>query len=315
VGSEMCIRDRAFFLANGNGRNGKGVINELFAELLGPDYFYKLPVDVLTSKKDLSSGANPQLANMHKKRFILSAEPDTDDGSCDKLRMARIKDLTGGKEFNARKLYVDDCKVKMNQVQMLECNQKPKISGKIDTSVIERVYEIPFVCTYTKHEYEVDHKNNIFIVNTDYKTSAWQKKHKHALFKYLLDVAPAKIYLPKIIIEASREYVFGSDAFIVWFKENYEKTENDKDIVKIKDLFDDLKESEIYNNFTKEEKRNLTKKKLIENIASSPLLKEHYFNDSKTINKVKYNERINFYKKKDKNTEEDSEDEEEETGL
>ena len=125
------IRLEKFILANGCGRNGKGLINELFQETLGTDYFYKLPVDVLQSKVDLSKGANPQVANMDNARFILSSEPEEND----KLRINMIKDLTGGKEVNARLLFKNKCRVRMVQVLALEFNEKPKLSGTMNPAV------------------------------------------------------------------------------------------------------------------------------------------------------------------------------------
>jgi phage/plasmid-associated DNA primase len=38
-----------FFIANGQGRNGKGLINELAFKLLG-EYAYKLSIEVLTKE-------------------------------------------------------------------------------------------------------------------------------------------------------------------------------------------------------------------------------------------------------------------------
>jgi phage/plasmid-associated DNA primase len=299
-------REEGFFLATGNGRNGKGVINELYCELLGSDYAYKLPVDVLTSKKDLASGANPQVASMHNKRFIFSSEPDTDDSFTDKLRMARIKDITGGKEFNARMLHSNICKVKMKQVQLLECNQLPKIAGKIDDSVIERIVVVPFVSTFTKRKDEIDASKNIYAVNKHYKTTEFQHPHRTALFKYLMNEAPKDIYLPEKISNYSKEYVCESDDFLVWFNDNYEKGTED-DIVKLKDLCDNFKKSETYNNFSKESKRKYNKKMMTKNISDSVLLKKCYRNDEKRINNITYGERLHNYKIKLINIEESDE--------
>ncbi len=62
------------FIANGQGRNGKGLINELAFKLLG-EYAYKLSIEVLT-KEVKKTGANPELANLHKKRMVVSSEPE-----------------------------------------------------------------------------------------------------------------------------------------------------------------------------------------------------------------------------------------------
>ena len=114
---------------------------------------------------DLSKGANPQVANMDNKRFILSSEPEEND----KLRMNMIKDLTGGAEINARKLFQNECKVRMKQVQVLECNEKPKLSGTMNPAVLERTIDVPFVSKFISDPQDVDEENNIYLINKYYK--------------------------------------------------------------------------------------------------------------------------------------------------
>ena len=107
-------------------------------------------------------------------------------------------------------------------------------------------------------------------------------------------------------MNCSKEYVCESDDFLVWFNENYEKG-TEEDIVKLKDLCDDFKKSEIYNNFSKESKRKYNKKKMTKDISESVLLKKCYRNDQKKINNITYNERLHFYKKKIINIDESDE--------
>ena len=75
-----------FIIANGKGGNGKGLINELTKLLLG-DYAYEAPVSLLT--REFRGGANPELANIHKKRFVLFKEPD----ATEKLFLGNVKTL------------------------------------------------------------------------------------------------------------------------------------------------------------------------------------------------------------------------------
>jgi hypothetical protein len=58
------------FVANGGGRNGKGLLNELMFIIL-EGYAYKLSIEVLT--KDVKkTGANPELANMNEMRMVVT---------------------------------------------------------------------------------------------------------------------------------------------------------------------------------------------------------------------------------------------------
>jgi phage/plasmid-associated DNA primase len=280
------IRVEKFFLANGCGRNGKGLINELFMELLG-NYGYILPVDILTSKKDIASGANPQIANCHKKRFILSREPE--EGS--KLRMSTVKEMTGGCEINARQLYSGDCKVTMCQVQMLECNAKPALSGTMNEAILERIVDIPFVSYFTSDT--VNKELNIYAINTDYKLPSFQKEYASTLFHILLDYN--KLYISPCIKKRSTEYVMGSDDIYTWIKDTYDEGTKD-DIVKAVDLFKNYTDSEVYSLMSKEEKRQMTKKKFIELLKSSIAFKGQFFETIKYVGNDKIYDRLHGWK-------------------
>lgn len=282
------IRIEKFFLANGCGRNGKGLLNELFMELIG-NYGYILPVDILTSKKDIASGANPQIANCHKKRFILSREPE--EGA--KLKTSIIKEMTGGCEINARQLYSGDCKVSMNQVQMLECNAKPALSGTMNEAILERIVDIPFESYFTSNSTLINESNNIYAVNTDYKLPTFRKEHTSALFHVLMEYN--ELYISPCIKKRSTEYVMSSDDIYTWVKENYDEGTQD-DIVKAIDLYQAYTESESFLLMTKEERRTMTKKKFIELLKSSIAFKGKFFDTAKMINGVRYNDRIHCWK-------------------
>lgn len=295
------IQVEKFFLANGCGRNGKGLINDLYAKLLGDDYFYKLAVDVLTSKSDLSKGASPQVANMDNKRCIISSEPDDDYGT--KIKMNIIKDITGCNTINARQLYSSNTNVRMKQVQILECNKKPQLSGKIDESVMDRIVDIPFVSYFTTDPEQWDEAQNIYPLNTRFKSSEFQFSHRCALFKYILDNAPKELYIPPIIKERSSKFVMNNDELYDWFNETYELTNDDKDILKMKDVYKEFQAGELYQSKNKEQKRLLNYKGFIEYISTSIAFKGKYYNDMKKIDGVVYTERIIKYRLKENDTE------------
>jgi phage/plasmid-associated DNA primase len=285
------IRAEKFFLANGSGRNGKGLINELFMSLLNV-YGYILPVDVLTSKKEIGTGANPQIANCHKKRFILSREPE--EGA--KLRTSTIKEMTGGNEINARQLYSGECVVTMEQVQMLECNQKPQLSGTMNDAIQERIIDIPFVSLFTDVD-KADEVNHIYPVNKAYKDEPFRLDHRCALFQILL-ASKKDLYIPAEIKLKSKEYVMSSDEIYMWMEECYEKGTED-DIITAKDLYNDYCASNVYGLLSKEEKRVMTKKNFTGLLKSSIGFRGKYRDDRKKIKNIEYYERLHGWKKKD----------------
>ena len=270
------------FIANGQGRNGKGLINELAFKLLG-EYAYKLSIEVLT-KEVKKTGANPELANLHKKRMVVSSEPE--DGC--KIQMGIAKELTGCNEISARGLYTGNTKTLLCMVLLIELNKKLLLSGRMDTSVLERIVDIPFESTFVSNPEDVDESKGIFLGNLEYKTEAWQEEHSSAFFQYILVNAEKTLYVPERIRNLSKQYVLGSDEMYGWVMENYETTDN-TEYVKLKDVFDLYKASDLYSNLTKLEKRNLNKNAFSELISHHIVLKKQFRNDKvkiagKTVN-------------------------------
>jgi len=280
------------FIANGQGRNGKGLLNELAFKLLG-QYAYKMSIEVLT-KEVKKTGANPELANLHKMRMVVSSEPE--DGC--KIQTGFAKELTGCSEIAARGLYCGITTTILWMVMIIELNQKLLLSGRMDTSVLERIVDIPFESTFVSNPDDVDESKGIYQGNLEYKTETWQIEHSCAFFHYILENAEKTLYIPERIRNLSKQYVLGSDEMYGWMMENYEATD-DTEYVKLKDVFDLYKASDLYSNLTKLEKRNLNKKAFSELISHHIVLKRQFRNDPTKINGKTVNcERIHGLKMK-----------------
>ena len=244
-----------FVIANGSGGNGKGVINELALDTFG-NYAYILPSSILS--QPLKIGSCPELANLNFKRFVIIREPDDDF----KINSSIIKELTGGKDINARLIHSNDTKTTLNLTLIMECNQKPKLS---DTSGMHRrIIDIPFSSSFIDkssfNKLDDEFKSNTFISNTFFKTFEFRNKFKQAFFIlltkfYSIYHIDNSLFLPKIIEDRSFNYISDSDDIFIIFNDILDKTNNSSDFVKIKDLFDSAKNSDIYFNMTKEQKR------------------------------------------------------------
>jgi len=264
------------FIANGQGRNGKGLINELAFKLLG-QYAYKMSIEVLT-KEVKKTGANPELANLHKMRMVVSSEPE--DGC--KIQTGFAKELTGCSEIAARGLYCGVTTTVLWMVLIIELNKKLLLSGRMDTSVLERIVDIPFESTFVSNPDDVDESKGIYQGNLEYKTESWQIEHSCAFFHYILENAPAKLYIPDRIKNLSKQYVLGSDEMYGWMMENYETADN-SEFVKVKDVFDLYKASDLYSNLTKLEKRNLNKNAFSELISNHIVLRRQFRSDTTRV--------------------------------
>ena len=244
-----------FIIANGDGRNGKGLINDLIRMALG-DYAYEGNSSTLCEK--LREGANPEVANFHKKRFITFAEPDTTNP----INTATMKKLSGGGVLNARQLYCGKTNTILEAIIVVEANEKPALNGTDSDSIAlkERMRDILFESSFTATcDEEVDISNNIFKQNPYYKTTEFQTEHKCALLKYIMNYGNIeKIYTPECVAERSNEYLLINDSVYGFVTDNIIPQQDSW--VKIKDLFEMFKHDDIYINMTKicKRKYNLT---------------------------------------------------------
>ena len=115
-----------------------------------------------------------------------------------------------------------------------------------------------------------------------------------------------ELIIPEIVEKRTREYMEQSYEIFEWFNETFEKIENytENDYVFISDINDTLKLSEYYQTISKNEKRKLTREKLIKLFMENPLYNKYYrdeINTHKDGNKIYIPKRIIGYKIKENN--------------
>lgn len=286
-------QDEYFILFNGDGGNGKGVLMELFKNLCSSNYLYEGSNSVLTEKIK-KTGANQELANCNLKRTILFSEPE--EGV--KLNGATIKYLSGNPVINARALYSKETTTNIHGTIIMECNQRPAISGRADNSFFRRLIDILFPTNFVDTEDQI--LDNTYKLKDDsFKSDDFKENHKFALFK-ILSQSKQKIYIPKHIKDRSEKYLLNNDEFYNFLNDNYEFTENPKDFVKVSDMYIEYKSQECYQNLSKEEKRELNKSKFTSIIQTNPKTKKYYFDRIK-IDYKDYRAILTNYKIKETN--------------
>jgi P4 family phage/plasmid primase-like protien len=112
----------------GDGANGKGLINRIFAGVLGSFYAKASMSTFLATKTVNPGGARSDLSGLRGKRLIAAAEANRKVS----LDMEMIKDWTGGEAFNARDLWE---KAKHSQFPpqgklLFSMNHPPRISDQ-----------------------------------------------------------------------------------------------------------------------------------------------------------------------------------------
>ena len=265
-------QDEYFILFNGQGGNGKGVLLELFMEILGTEYFYEGHNAILTSKP--KTGANPEIANCNLKRCITFSEPDESE----KLNASAIKLMSGNPVINARTLYSKNNVTNLTATIILQCNQRPKISGRSDAALSRRFVDILFPINFVNSERElVEGNDSIKLKDMSFKAKDFKDNHKFALFDIIFNSEYKNIYIPNTVSSRTNEFLCDNDDLLNWFNEFYEFTEDPKVCIKFIDLYQDFKISQTYQQLSNDEKRNeWTKSKFKDKLQTNILLKRFY---------------------------------------
>ncbi len=282
-----------FILANGEGRNGKGVLNEFVQHMIG-HYGYTCSNSILLNS--INNGPNQSIADMNNKRLIFYREPEVKGDL--QLNSSIIKELTGGNEINARGIFSSKTKTKLKGTHILECNTKPRMNGDTDQSMQMRIVDVFFRSTFTKIVEDIDEENNIYLGDDSYKSELFKEKYRFALFhiiiehwkKYLEKNKNIECFIPESIRNRSNEYLKYSNEIYTWFEECFEKIDDNTIILKLEDVFEDFKDSNIYNEYTKKEKRDCNKKCFIDKLSKNVFIKKNYKERERRIEVVnKYN--------------------------
>jgi P4 family phage/plasmid primase-like protien len=132
-------RDQKFMVWTGSGCNGKGTLIDLIKVTMG-EYFYVCAPTFLTQKRGSSSQASPDLAKTFGVRFLVLQEPEGND----KINTGFMKNVTGGDQIQARKLYGEPFEFTPQFKLSLICNNLPSIPEGGDGGVWRRVRVIDF---------------------------------------------------------------------------------------------------------------------------------------------------------------------------
>lgn len=264
----------------GSGRNGKDtLISYLMKSALGEDLYYYNSCSVITDSS--SSGVNQEKRNMEKKRCIVYSEPDKSKN----LKGSVLKEISGGRSMNARGIYSTNTDRIIHCTNIILCNDIPKLDH-VDKAMAMRLYVIPFRSQFLTQE-QMDElpegAEHIYPVDGSFKEDKWLEENKiHFLnllleyYKKFMDDRHKLRNAPNSIKELSKAYMCSSDDFLIWFNDAFEKTNNKDDYVKMVDLYESFRNSDLYSNMTKKEKRTMNRKQLTDDVSNNPNLKTHY---------------------------------------
>ena len=92
--------------------------------------------------------------------------------------------------------------------------------------------------------------------------------------------------LHQSIIDRTKSYLEMSCQIVEWFKNEYTCTDNVKDILKIKDIFDNFSTSDYYANLSKVDKRKYNKTYFSNYLSTNIFFRDYYFARSNGIRNV-----------------------------
>lgn len=162
----MCLEK--FIIANGAGRNGKGLLNEFWDYCLGGDAGYaygNAPHQLFTKQIENIQGSNVAVAKISKKRLVISKEPPSNI----KYDNAAVKLLTGGKGVSARMNHSNDINTINHATYICECNARPLFKEEPQDADRERLMDILFPNRFTDKLDEVNDVN-VFKQDANLKT-------------------------------------------------------------------------------------------------------------------------------------------------
>lgn len=280
------------FIATGKGGNGKSLLTSLLHTMLS-EYAYKLSSNVLL--QEIKDGGNPQIALMNNKRFCFFQEPDKGRRLCS----STLKELTGDKKLNVRKLHSNECTITLKLTLILECNELPHID-EVNDAINRRLRIIPFTSKFVKQEdYDIlTDKTNVFVGNPYYKKDEFQDKYKQALFeilrKYFIIFRNNNYTLqsePEACKIRSNEYLACSDDIYDWFSTIFVKCNNseDEEALQISNIYQKFTCSSVYQNMSKLDKRKYTAKYFNEKLKTNLFLQNNYKSRGAYVKGTRYN--------------------------
>jgi phage/plasmid-associated DNA primase len=254
------------FLLNGAGGNGKGLIASLMKAILG-GYAYQ-PSNGILKDVEKSNAPSPDVYNLKGKRYINFTEV----GGL--IRVAMLRNLTGGGTFTGRLLNQNPESFKLNATFVMEFNNAPELDGKPQQADYRRLVDIFFPVNFTDDPNKIGKEIagvQYIQANSYYETEEFIASVKymflHKLLKiykdnYVKDVG-INFTIPEDIRKRTEMFIENQNLFQKVFNDMYVKVNiipNDKEdlkskTIKIREVWEDMVSSQEYKALTYREKR------------------------------------------------------------
>jgi P4 family phage/plasmid primase-like protien len=208
-----------FHILTGSGSNGKSMFTNLITKGFG-SYATKVPVSLLTQKRNKAGAASPEILKMKGCRFGSMAEPDEGEP----LSANVMKELSGGEAMAGRDLYASSKEMVdfMLQIRLhLACNEKPKVYSA-EGGTWRRLVVVDFPSKFVMHPDPRKPNEHPMDESIDYKVNSieWAT----CFMAYLVHLFKEghgwrKLEPPKEVLEYTNEYQEEQDALAKFIHE------------------------------------------------------------------------------------------------
>lgn len=231
-----------FHIWTGTGRNGKGVIATIIKEAFG-GYYQDVSISLITGKRSASGQANPELAKVRGKRIVMFSEPE--EGS--KLNNSVIKEMTGNDAIQARALYEAPITFVPNFTPVIQCNTF-NLQDVQDDSIPKRLRFIKFHTSFVEEPTQSWQRK----IDESIKSKERIEQLKCAMMALLLTTwedlhnqfngnVIHKFKIPQCVLEETNEFLDDNNNVKQFVSENIELTDNESDMLKLRDILKDYK--------------------------------------------------------------------------
>lgn len=267
TGLEARTLDRCCFFVGPGGSNGKSTLTGLMKSCLNRYAYTMSTCSVLGYSH---GGANPSLANMGLRRFLVVPECESENKG---VNTSFIKDLTGCSEINARLLYSSKTKTKICPTLVLESNNRPRLQS-VDGGVMRRLLQIDFDSRFCANP----SGNREFKKDPMLASRIEAHDFRYAMLQLLItahmeySAYDFDLHVPRTIQLQSLSYIRDNDriynAWLDIFEQAHGAELNGRDVWRI------IRGSRWYE--ATQLRKNFSKKKLFDYLEKSPFLKSSF---------------------------------------
>ena len=247
-----------FYIWKGKGRNGKGVLRDLIKYTFG-DYYDPIDIEYFNQTKHGRSANAPDEIMVRKKncRIVITTEPESDM----KLKFNLIKMITGRDDIQCRHNFCGCFNFTPKFRLLFQTNYDIDIDNVPGQAKIQRIKIRNFPFVFLQNPVMEDHK----LIDNTLKERIEDPIYKIAFFHVLLDYYNKWVKNGKKMIESknfnthTNKYLADSDPFTPFYQKFIddgiiEATKNDKDTIKLTELFN------LYKMFYEGENKTMTNK-------------------------------------------------------